>query len=118
MLHSNGKLIILKKLEDWLVLLQPSLRNFPKAARFTLAQKIETASLECFDEVIRANLNKKKRPEHILQARVCTERLQLLIRVARTHEWIDMRHYELFSEKLTELSKMLSGWAHASASLS
>ncbi len=109
----HEKLQVLRKLEEWHALLQPSLRNFPKAIKFTMAQRIENTSLECIDQVIRANLDKPRRPEHILQARVCTERLQLLIRIARTNAWIDLKHYELFSERITEVSKMLAGWARA-----
>lgn len=107
------KLMVLKKLEDWLAAVEPSLAKFPKSARFTLAQKIESSSLECIDKVISANLDKPRRAEHLLQARVTTERIQLLIRVARSRSFIDMNHYELFSEKLTEISKMLAGWARA-----
>ena len=97
------------------MLLQPSLRKFPKTVRFTLAQRIENTSYECVDEVIRANLDKKNRQSHIFQARVCTERLQFMIRTAHTQALIDLRHYELFSEKITELSKMLTGWSRVSA---
>jgi hypothetical protein len=107
------KLLVLKKLEEWMVAVEPSLSKFPKSARFTLAQKIENASLDCIDKVIAANLDKPRRGEHLLQARVTTERVQLLIRVARSRSFIDMNHYELYSEKLTEISKMLAGWARA-----
>lgn len=107
------KLLVLRKLEEWLDLMQPSLGQFPKAARFTLAQKIENTSLECIDLVITANLDKLRRPEHLLKARVSTERLQLLIRIARSRSFIDLRHYEIYSERLTEISKMLAGWARA-----
>lgn len=108
-----NKLLVLKKLEEWLTAVEPSLAKFPKSARFTLAQKIENTSLECVDQVLFANLNKPRRAEHILQARVAAERVQLLIRVARARSFLDLNHYELLSEKLTEISKMLAGWARA-----
>lgn len=107
------KLLVLKKLEEWMVAIEPSLAKFPKSARFTLAQKIENGSLDCIDKVIAANLDKPRRADHIFQARVTTERVQLLIRVARSRSLIDLAHYELYSEKLTEISKMLAGWARA-----
>ncbi len=65
------------------------------------------------DRVICANLDKPRRPEHLLQARVCVERTLILIRLARGQGFIDLRHYELFAEKLTEIAKMLAGWARA-----
>jgi hypothetical protein len=108
-----GKLQVVKKLEDWLVLIQPCLANFPKTTRFSLVQKIENTSLECIDLVISANLDKPRRAEHILRARVATERLQVLVRVSRARSLIDMKHYEMFSERITEISKMLAGWARA-----
>ena len=107
------KLQVLKKLEELLSAIQPSLASFPKSARFTLAQKIENTALECIDYVIFANLEKIRRPEHLLRARVSTERMHLLIRVAHQRSFIDMNHYELFSEKLREVAKMLAGWARA-----
>jgi hypothetical protein len=111
---TKPRLLVLKKLEDWVAQLQPSLRNFPKAVRFTLAQRIENTSFECIDRVVQANLDKARRLEHLMQARVCTERLQILIRLARAQSWIDLKHYELFSEMLTEIAKMLAGWARVS----
>ena len=111
---AKPKLLVLKKLEDWIVQLQPSLRNFPKSVRFTLAQRIENTSFECIDQIVQANLDKARRLEHILQARVCAERLQVMIRIARTQSWVDLQHYELFSESLTEIAKMLAGWARVS----
>jgi hypothetical protein len=107
------KLQVLRKLEEWLTLVQPCLGNFPKNARFSLAQKIETTSLECIDLVVSANLDKAHRPDHLFKARVATERLQILVRIARQRSFLDLRHYELFSEKITEISKMLAGWARA-----
>jgi hypothetical protein len=107
------KLQVLKKLEDWLFIIQPSLANFPKSVRFSLAQKIENTSLECIDLVISANLDKPRRADHLLKARVSTERLQILVRIAHQRSFIDLRHYELFSERITEISKMLTGWARA-----
>jgi hypothetical protein len=105
------KLQVLKKLEDWLALLQPALNNFPKSARFSLAQRMENTSLECIDFVITANLHKPHRADHLLKARVAMERMQILVRVARQRSFIDLKHYELYSERITEISKMLAGWA-------
>jgi hypothetical protein len=105
------KLLVLKKLEDWVSHLQPSLRNFPKAVRFTLAQRLENTSFECIDHVVQANLDKPRRLEHLFRARICAERLQVLIRVAHAQSWIDLKHYELYSEYLVEIAKMLAGWA-------
>lgn len=107
----NEKLKVFRKLEEWIIALQPSLRKFPKTARFTTGQRIENTAFECIDEIIQANLHKADRPGHILRARVCTERLQLLIRISNTLSYIDQNHYELYSEGLTEISKMLAGWA-------
>jgi hypothetical protein len=109
----NEKLKVLRKLEEWAIAIQPSLRKFPKTARFTTAQRLENTVFECIDEVIQANLNKPERPKHILNARICTERLLLLIRISKALEYIDGRHYEIYSESLTEISKMLAGWARA-----
>jgi hypothetical protein len=35
------------------------------------------------------------------------------VRVARQRSFLDLRHYELLSERVTEISKMLAGWARA-----
>lgn len=109
----NEKLKVYQKVEQLIVALQPSLRKFPKAARFSTGQQIESTVLECADFIVKANLHKSQRPDHILQARVATERLQLLVRVSKTLCYIDARHYEIYSEEIVEISKMLAGWARA-----
>ncbi len=110
----SAKLEVLKKLEEWLAMLQPALLQFPKASRFTLAQRIENTSLELIDLVVTANLEKARRSEHILRARVVAERLQILIRVARQRSFLDVHRYEVFSERIVEIAKMLAGWARVS----
>jgi hypothetical protein len=112
----NNKLLILQRLQDWIIFVQPCLRKFPKTERFTLAQRIENSSLECIDWVVKANLDKTNRPQHILQARVTLERLKILIRVAKAQSWIDVKRYEFLSEKMDEMGKMLGGWANVSKS--
>ncbi len=108
------KLLVLKKTEDWIGAIQPSLRRFPKSVRFTIAQRIENASYECVDQIVLANLDKSRRPSHLLLARICAERLQIMMRIAHSQNWIDLKHYEIYSEQLTEIAKMLAGWARVS----
>lgn len=107
------RLLVLVKLEEWFELIQPSLRKFPKAQRFTLVQRIENTCFECMDLVVTANLDKANRARHILSARVASERTRILIRMAWGRSLIDAQHFELYSEKLDEISKMLAGWARA-----
>lgn len=109
----NEKLLVLRKLEEWIFSVQPSLRKFPKTERFTLVNRIENTTYECIDAVISANLDKARRPQFIFQARVGMGRLQFLIRVARNNNFISMSHYELYSEKISEIGKMLTGWSRA-----
>lgn len=111
--HKRNKLLVLRKLEDFLVAIYPSLKKFPKSERFTLAQKIQNTSLECIDHVLSANFDKANRHNHLLQARVKTERVLLLIRAAHRLSMIDIKHYETYSERLIEIAKMLAGWARA-----
>ena len=110
----NQKLLVLKKLENWVGLITVGLRNLPKALRFTLVQRIENTSYECIDSVLLANLDKANRPRHLLDARICAERLQVMVRVAHAQRWIDLKRYEIYSETLTEIAKMLAGWARVS----
>lgn len=110
---SASKLLVLRKLENFLVEIHPSLRKFPKSERFTLAQKIQNTALECIDHVLAANFDKANRSHHLLHARIAVERALLLIRTAHRLSMIDLKHYESFAEKLTELAKMLAGWARA-----
>jgi len=110
----SERLLVLKKQEELLSELLWSIKKFPKSERFTLGQKIENTTLEGIDEVISANFHKGQRLKHIFSARVANERLQLLIRIANSHQMIDLRHYEIYSDKVTEISKMLSGWERVS----
>lgn len=111
---ANEKLLVLTRVEDWIITIESSLRKFPKSYRFTLAQKIELTSFECLDHISSANLDKPGRPNHIFNARVATERLMVLIRIAKRLKLMDVKHYELYAEKLIEIAKMLAGWARVS----
>lgn len=106
----HSKLLVLQKLEVLYSEMMPTLRNFPKAERFTLAQVIQNTSLSCIDKVLTANLDKPNRVKNILHAQVTIQRLQVLVRIAKTHKFMDEKRYEIFSEKITEVSKMLNGW--------
>lgn len=108
---ANEKLIVLTRVEDWIVAMESSLRKFPKSHRFTIAQKIELTSFECLDHIASANLDKPGRPNHIFLARVAIERLMVLVRISKRLKLIDVKNYEFYAEKLVEIAKMLAGWA-------
>ena len=69
--------------------------------------------MDCVFYVLRANLDKPQRSQHILEASIRVESLRLLMRVAAELKLVSVSHLEMYSEKLDEISRMLSGWAHA-----
>jgi len=69
--------------------------------------------MDCVFYVLRANLDKPQRAQHILEASIRVESLRLLMRVAAELKLVSVSHLEMYSEKLDEISRMLSGWAHA-----
>jgi len=103
------KLPILEKTYDLILWLYPTVNKFPKSQRFVLGQHIENLSLEILEKIIEVNTYQKK-AELLKKISIELDKLRFLIRLSRDLKMIDLRKYEIASEKINEIGKMLGGW--------
>ncbi|MDI6813430.1 MAG: diversity-generating retroelement protein Avd [Desulfitobacteriaceae bacterium] len=106
-------LIIYQKVYDLILYAFPILNRFPKNQRFVLAQQIQNSMLEIQKKIVEAN---KLRNRRRLQFEIDIEldKLKLLIRLSKDLKLIDVKKYEQFTIRLTEIGRLLGGWMRSS----
>lgn len=106
-------LIIYQKVYDLILYAFPILNRFPKNQRFVLAQQIQNSMLEIQKKIVEAN---KLRNRRRLQFEIDIEldKLKMLIRLSKDLKLIDVKKYEQFTIRLTEIGRLLGGWMRSS----
>jgi len=89
--------------------LYPTVRSFPKSQQFMIGRRIEDAGLELLTGLVAANKSGRKKPR-LASVDMELEKLRLLVRLSFDLRFINIRKYELLSEKVDELGRMLGGW--------
>ncbi len=106
------KLILFQKIYDFALWLDPVVRGFSKAHRYTLGIHIQNETLELMQSVIRVNLKQMKR-EFIDECIVHYETVKVLVRLAhdmRGSGTLSMQQYEHAAKRLEEIGRLLGGW--------
>jgi len=97
------------KVEDMLKYGYPALAQFPKSEKFAMAQDIKKSMLSLLEQVIRTNRTREKRPL-LYTIDVELEVLRTQIRLAMELEFLPFGKYEVWSNHLAEIGRMLGGW--------
>lgn len=101
---------VLYKIESVHIEIMKSTRNYPKAARYTLAERTEKALLSGAECVFYASFNQFLRMDRLREARTHFQMVTFLLRIARRLGFVSDGFYEKISEDLSEIGKMISGW--------
>jgi len=104
-----SKLKILQKWEEMAGYAYIVLRHIPKSERFTLGAEIRGVIWKGLRLIIKANIARNKR-QYLIELDSEVKVLLALLRVAHELGIIPMKKYEIFSEKLIEIGKMIGGW--------
>ena len=104
-----GQLKIQQKWEDMAGYAYVALRHIPKSERFTLGAELRGAIWRGLRLIVRANAVRNKMPL-LYDLDVEIKILLALIRTAHRLKILPLKKYEILSEMLTELGKMLGGW--------
>ena len=111
--YSNS-LTIMQKTYDMALYGHNCVVNFPKSEKFALGAEIKQSLLTCISLIIRAN--KKFHKKTTLQdLDIELEKLRYLVRIAKDIKILPLKQYELWSERLAEIGRMVGGWLKASA---
>lgn len=103
------ELIIFEKMYEFNLWLFPMVQKFPKSQRFVLGQQIESLALRVTMGIMRANIEREKRP-HLRMVSVELDMLKVLIRMAHDLRFMSTRQYEHASVHIAEVGRLLGGW--------
>lgn len=103
-------LIIQQKWEDMAEYMYIVLRHIPKSERFTLGAEVRSSIWRGLRLIVRANAVRRERLRLLQDLDAEIKVLQGLIRTGRGLGIIPHRKYEIASQLLVELGKILGGW--------
>lgn len=86
-----------------------TLKYFPKSEKHVLAADIRQDFYRMIEYIIIAN-KKREKLYDLFQLDVHLNSLQYKVRLAKDLEYIPFKKYEILSEKLSEIGRMLGGW--------
>jgi 23S rRNA-intervening sequence protein len=102
----------LEAMYQLLVWLIPTIDNFPRARKFVLGDRIETAALDVLDQLIAATFT-KSRDAALANANLGLDRLRFLIRLSQDLRLIDLKRYEHAARGIDDIGRMIGGWKKA-----
>ncbi len=101
---------ILQKIESLYIEIIPILKRYPKAEKYTLAEKTENFFLDAIEEIYWSTYNRIDRSIHLSNARIKFQMVGFHLRVARRMGFVSEGLYEKISIEIVEIGKMISGW--------
>jgi len=107
-------LIIYQKMYDLILYAFPILNRFPKNQRFVMAQQIQNTMVEIQKKIAEANKIRNRR-RLLFEIDIELDKLRMLIRLSKDLRLIDVKKYEQFTIRITEIGKLLGGWMKSSA---
>ena len=100
---------IFHKTYEFIKWLHTLLNKFPKSEKYTMAQKIETSSLNFLECIIRSN-NDFDKKESLENAIVELDKLRIFFRLSKDLQFISFEQYSYGSNLINEIGRMLGGW--------
>ena len=102
----------LEKLSDMIEYAYPILAQFPKSEKFVLAADIKHIMLDALRYCVKVGKKKaKKTALYDLDVEIAT--LKRFVRLSYNLKFLSMHHYKGWSDKLTEIGKMIGGMIRA-----
>ena len=107
----NG--VALEKAYQFTLWLVPTVEKFPRAQKFLLGDRIQSAALDVLEGLIEATYTRNRAP--VLRAvNLKLEKLRQLVRLATDLQILDLRRYEHAARTLDEIGRLVGGWLKAS----
>ncbi|MBZ4669406.1 MAG: ribosomal protein [Defluviitaleaceae bacterium] len=103
------ELKILQKVYDMIKYGYQALAQFPKSEKFALAADIKRCMHLILERVIEANKKYYKKTT-LQELDVEIMKLKAYLRLSQELGFLPFKKYEIWSEKVVEIGKMLGGW--------
>ena len=102
---------IFSRAHDFLLWLLSQANKFPRAYRFTLAERVQQHALNLQETLIAAGLKKgAERASHLQRADTLLAQLRQTLRLCKDLELLTLKQYEHAAERLNEIGQLLGGW--------
>lgn len=102
---------IFSRTYDLLLWLLPQAIKFPRAYRFTLAERVQRHALDLQETLIAAGLRRgPERTARLREADTQLAQLRQMIRLCKDLNLLTVNQYEHAAGLLTEIGRMLGGW--------
>ena len=108
--QASDDLLVLQKCEELTGWLLNHTSCWPKAARFTLTQRIENHALDLLEMLVQARYEPARRAQLLGEVNLRLERMRFLSRIARSAKVESKRGYESTVRQLDEVGRMVHGW--------
>ena len=111
-MKTNDETIIYQKYLDLIYYSNDLVRKYPKSERFVLVEEIKRTLYSGLRLLVYALkiYNKQEKLKYLNELDACLKLLQVHIRISFKYKYISMQNYSTWSDKLTEVCKMLGGW--------
>lgn len=111
-MKTNDEKIIYQKYLDLIYYSNDLVRKYPKSERFVLVEEIKRTLYSGLRLLVYALkiYNKQEKLKYLNELNACLKLLQVHIRISFKYKYISMQNYSTWSDKLTEVCKMLGEW--------
>jgi len=105
------RLIIYRKLYDFVLWLYPLINRIPQSHRQILGKHVESLAISLLLLIIKAN-RARGPSRRVLQQNISSEldQLRILIRLTKDLRFISVKQYAFAAGKLNEIGRMLTAW--------
>lgn len=108
--EAGPELLVLTHWEAFVPWLLDHCARWPRAARFSLTQRVENHALDVLELLIVARYQPSKRGGRLAQANLVLERMRFLCRIARGRRFMSARAFEKAMADVDEAGRMIHGW--------
>lgn len=108
--EAGPELLILQKWEAFTAWFLNHTARWPKAARFTLTQRLENHALDVTEMLVQARYDPPMRKQLLHDVNLRIERMRFLGRIARVARIETKKGFEQSMRHLDEVGRMVHGW--------
>ena len=108
--EAGPELIVLQKWEAFASWFLNHTTRWPKAARFTLTQRLENHALDITELLVQARYDSRLRKRFLHDVNLRLERMRFLCRIARDARIESRKGFESTVRHIDEVGRMVHGW--------
>jgi hypothetical protein len=108
--EAGPELLVLQKWEAFVAWLFNHTARWPKAARFTLTQRLENHALDVTEMLVQARYEPAVRGRLLRAVNLRLERMRFLCRIARDARVEHGKGFEQTVRQVDEVGRMVHGW--------